>query len=386
MIAPPGSRPRATARASVNTSQRIFSPRLLVWLAHIIAVRSQPWQPLDKVLEQWAPLAGVPGKANTHERAYEHMLHLRKLQKPGSRFGHIGWHPIQSFKYYWFARQRAVAAAVQGQTPPTTCEIGFGDAGMSAAIFLTATSSPASAELGGDHHVFDCPACGTESGDDGAWLVASKRRASSYLLSVFGSSRLHQYNGLSHQLIPQVAREQPGLSCDVISIDGDHSYEGVAKDIAAVANSTLWNQDTIVLFDDVLWGVAKAINNSIARKILTIKERFGGDYHLDETFSSQAATPYYDGVPSSEYPRTWHKVFVEARFSTAALDMQRLLPRRPRAHSQQRNAKAAGQESSVGAVMGIIIISVGLVACAILEAEPIKMLCGRLSKSSLAPI
>jgi len=165
MIAPPGSRPRATARASVNTSQRIFSPRLLVWLAHIIAVRSQPWQPLDKVLEQWAPLAGVPGKANTHERAYEHMLHLRKLQKPGSRFGHIGWHPIQSFKYYWFARQRAVAAAVQGQTPPTTCEIGFGDAGMSAAIFLTATSSPASAELGGDHHVFDCPACGTESSE-----------------------------------------------------------------------------------------------------------------------------------------------------------------------------------------------------------------------------
>jgi len=147
-------------------------------------------------------------------------------------------------------------------------------------------------------------------GDDGAWLVASKRRASSYLLSVFGSSRLHQYNGLSHQLIPQVAREQPGLSCDVISIDGDHSYEGVAKDIAAVANSTLWNQDSIVLFDDVLWGVAKAINNSIARKILTIKERFGGDYHLDETFSSQAATPYYDGVPSSEYPRTWHKLWI----------------------------------------------------------------------------
>jgi len=288
MIAPPGSRPRATARASVNTSQRIFSPRLLVWLAHIIAVRGQPWQPLDKVLEQWAPLAGVPVKANTHERAYEHMLHLRKLQKPGSRFGHIGWHPIQSFKYYWFARQRAVAAAVQGQTPPTTCEIGFGDAGMSAAIFLTATSSPASAELGGDHHVFDCPACGTESGDDGAWLVASKRRASSYLLSVFGSSRLHQYNGLSHQLIPQVAREQPGLSCDVISIDGDHSYEGVAKDIAAVANSTLWNQDSIVLFDDVLWGVAKAINNSIARKVLTIKERFEGDYQLDETFTSAA--------------------------------------------------------------------------------------------------
>jgi len=93
MIAPPGSWPRATARASVNTSQRIFSPRLLVWLAHIIAVRGQPWQPLDKVLEQWAPLAGVPVKANTHERAYEHMLHLRKLQKPGSRFGHIWWHP-----------------------------------------------------------------------------------------------------------------------------------------------------------------------------------------------------------------------------------------------------------------------------------------------------
>jgi len=105
---------------------------------------------------------------------------------------------------------------------------------------------------------------------------------------VFGSSRLHQYNGLSHQLIPQVAREQPGLSCDVISIDGDHSYEGVAKDIAAVANSTLWNQDTIVLFDDVLWGVAKAINNSIARKVLTIKERFEGDYQLDETFTSAA--------------------------------------------------------------------------------------------------
>jgi len=66
-----------------------------------------------------------------------------------------------------------------------------------------------------------------------------------------------------------------------------------------------------------------------------------------------------------------------------ALDMQRLLPR---AHSRQRNAKASGQESSAGAVMGVIIISVGLLACAILEAGPIKMLHGRLSKSSLAPI
>ena len=113
-------------------------------------------------------------KANTHEAAYHHMLSLRALQENGSWTGHIGWFPMQSFKMYWTARTLAVSRAAEGQRPPTTCEVGFGDIGISAALLLTATTSAHDASRGGVHHVFDLY-------DAQSQHLPSKRRAHAYL-------------------------------------------------------------------------------------------------------------------------------------------------------------------------------------------------------------
>ena len=88
------------------------------------------------VQQMWSPTA----KVNTHENVYNHMLQLRTLQ-PKKAHGHIGYFPLQTFKYFWLARQLTgrLQQAVAGW--PIVCEVGFGT-GMSTALFATATSSP----------------------------------------------------------------------------------------------------------------------------------------------------------------------------------------------------------------------------------------------------
>ena len=274
---------------------------------------AQRLHPIDAVKREFAA-ATLNEKVNTHEAVYRHMLHLRTLQAPRSRIGHIGWFPIQTFKYYWLARQLAIDRSLARERPPTTCEVGFGDVGMSSAILLTATSSPNNQGEGGVHHVFDCSTCGTP---DHVRLAESKRRAKEYLYRAFGA-RLHVHEGLSHQLLPAVAHERPDLECDLFIIDGDHSYLGVSQDIRAFANSTtLWTPQTIVLLDDINDDqVERAFKESVNRGLLQLRQRFNGDYHVDQIFSSQ----WGEG---DRYPQTWTKNFVEARLGSTAMSLRR---------------------------------------------------------------
>jgi predicted O-methyltransferase YrrM len=46
--------------------------------------------------------------------------------------------------------------------------------------------------------------------------------------------RLEFVNGDSHQTLPKFFREHPGLALDMIMVDGDHTEEGAADDLAQV--------------------------------------------------------------------------------------------------------------------------------------------------------
>jgi hypothetical protein len=245
---------------------------------------------------------------NTYSDAYHHMLRLRRLQPEGLIIGHIGWHPMQAFKYFWFARQVTAERLTKGLGPPTTCEVGFGT-GHSASIFLSASTIEGDMKRGGTHHVFDCPKCG--GGPQKRVLETAKAKAWNYLFGEFGNERLRRHSGFSSELIPAMANEEPSTRCQLFVIDGDHGLEGVLKDIEAAHRSRLWTGDTILLFDDVdMPGVRMALRSAMARRLLVVVEEFIGDFHVDPVFSSQHA----QSRNNYTFPATFSKTFVEARF------------------------------------------------------------------------
>jgi hypothetical protein len=114
----------------------------------------------------------------------------------------------------------------------------------------------------------------------------------------------------SRELLPKLAEQEPQTLCDVLVIDGDHSFNGVHTDISVARGTTLWNNATVVLFDDVdTASVRSALLGAESRGLLTIVERFTADFNVDQVFSSQQAHR-----PQWTFPKTWPKVFVEARF------------------------------------------------------------------------
>lgn len=75
-----------------------------------------------------------------------------------------------------------------------------------------------------------------------------------YLQSQF-PGRVLYIRGDSSDILPRMYG-----SFDVVHVDGDHSYEGVARDIAHVAR--LSHSDTTFVFDDYYDGVKRAVDGS----------------------------------------------------------------------------------------------------------------------------
>lgn len=191
-------------------------------------------------------------------------LQLRTIQKRGSH-GHIGFYPIQTFKYYWIARQLADQARLAADQPPRTCEVGFGT-GMSTALLATATSSPHSSLVGGAHHVFDCRNCmGHAGGKTPGWQ---------YLKSVFGA-RLHYTEGPSDKTMPAFAKRMPA-ACDLISIGGAHTHPQVLRDIKN--SHAMAHQRTELLFDDMQYeAVNRSVSKAVAERLIAIHEVFSAE-------------------------------------------------------------------------------------------------------------
>lgn len=219
----------------------------------------------------WSPTS----KVNTHENVYHHMLQLRTLQPRGAH-GHIGFYPLQTFKYYWEARRITNALRVAKQARwPITCEVGFGT-GMSTSVLVTATSSPESSLIGGTHHIFDCRYCqGIAGGKTPSW---------NYLTAVFGE-RLQMIEGVSDTRMLQFATESPATKCDLLSIDGAHTYPQVLRDVRAARR--LAHADTILLFDDYQYDqVNKSIREAVAEGLIRVTQVFNAESDPDPIFAS----------------------------------------------------------------------------------------------------
>ena len=70
------------------------------------------------------------------------------------------------------------------------------------------------------------------------------------MLAVGYSGRLRIISGPSRQTVPRFLEENPGMTFDIITVDGDHSDEGAWTDLKAVAPSV--GPGGFLLFDDLL--------------------------------------------------------------------------------------------------------------------------------------
>ena len=103
------------------------------------AMKLSPEVP-DAFYEVFAAWAPTPGKLNSYECAYYHLLQLRSIQSIYAHSG-ISYYPVQLFSYYWSVRQLVQSRQLaRVASPLRVCEIRFGSGGATA-ILLTAASS-----------------------------------------------------------------------------------------------------------------------------------------------------------------------------------------------------------------------------------------------------
>jgi len=84
--------------------------------------------------------------------------------------------------------------------------------------------------------------------DDVSYARDAIGPAADYLGKVFPGVRFVLHAGDSKETVPGYARSAAGAKCDVIHIDGDHSYPGARADYANFR--ALAHESTLFLFDD----------------------------------------------------------------------------------------------------------------------------------------
>ena len=147
-----------------------------------------------------------------------------------------------------------VAPGTEAQAVPelTVCETGF-NGGHSAVMFVEAAleaadevlARGAGAQTGGTHAGLRTLGFQYVGWDLGT--VPAAKQAQSYLARVY-DSRIHVEWGDSRDGLPSYLRRHTSMRCDVISIDGEHTEEGVAADLAHLVPRA--KEGALVFIDD----------------------------------------------------------------------------------------------------------------------------------------
>ena len=144
------------------------------------------------------------------------VLRAQKLQFTGN-INNGGF--VQRYVYHELVATLASARHAAGHRHTHVCETGF-NAGHSALLYLL--SHPTVRYFG-----FEAEAAPTN--------FKRKRWASRAALGILAArfpARINVTFGNSHETIVPFFGAKPGLRCDVLSIDGDHTYAGVLADLS----------------------------------------------------------------------------------------------------------------------------------------------------------
>ena len=170
---------------------------------------------------------------------------LRKLKRRERLEGHSGMYPEQSLTYIHIVRIPFIR---------TVCETGF-NAGHSAFTWLSANPNA---------HVY--------SFDLGEHTY-SKPMAE--LLSNMFAGRLTLTWGDSTETLPRFHEQNPDIRCDLVSVDGGHSFEVAQADINNFRRMA--NRKNVLVFDDYPAPMFDPVLGPIwegGKKNKTIKENF----------------------------------------------------------------------------------------------------------------
>ena len=144
--------------------------------------------------------------------------------------GNIKDAPFQVLTYLSLVEALARARHEAGEGETTVCETGF-NAGHSALLFLLA--HPNTRYIGfelGDPYRWESNEYRARVSDPAKRLMWASRRAEELLAARF-PARINVTYGNSHETIVPYFAARPGVACDVVSVDGDHTFNGVATDL-----------------------------------------------------------------------------------------------------------------------------------------------------------
>jgi len=158
---------------------------------------------------------------------------------PGTPFGYM--RPAQLKHYSSFVWKKGAM---------TYCEIGFnGGHGTTAMLLANPKLRVHSFELGG--YTYTAPA--------------------EALVRLYFGERFKYHRGDSQKLVPAFARNNSKL-CDVLLVDGAHSYAGALKDIRNM--HALAQPGAVLLVDDLDEGPGPALEAALASGLIEVIERF----------------------------------------------------------------------------------------------------------------
>ena len=211
------------------------------------------------------------GKAFKYPASYDSMkrdflAHLQLVLKKNKikrlTDGHTGNYEVQAKTNYVLANSSSTK---------TVCETGF-NAGHSTLQWLTGSTTATVYSFDYGSHVYG-------------------KSMASYLQSKF-PGRLHMIWGNSFKTVPAFIRKNPDVRCDLIVVDGGHSYKNAYADLSNMRTLAKLGH-TIFIVDDVDCRPAIGVKRAW--------DQFYREWHIEEVFRCNFFTKRQKGFAVGRY-------------------------------------------------------------------------------------